>query len=139
MPWAIDRVGPERIQWAYAWRSLIDAGSFIPAGSDAPVEDPDVLSGIYAAVTRKRIDGTPEEGWNTKECMTREEGLKAFTLWGAMAAFQERSLGSITPGKYADFVLLDDDPLTCDPRKIPGIRVEMTVVGGRQVFPNPGH
>ena len=134
MPWAPDRLGPVRIRGAYAWKSLINAGSLIPAGSDAPVEDPSPLAGFYAAVTRQRPDGTPAGGWNAPERMTKEEALKSFTLWGSFAAFQEKEKGSIEPGKWADFVVLRDDIMTVDVRKIPGVPVEMTVVGGNVAY-----
>jgi hypothetical protein len=134
MPWAPDRLGSSRIKGAYAWKSLINAGSLIPAGSDAPVEDPSPLAGFYAAITRQRPDGTPTEGWNARERMTRDEALKSFTIWGSYAGFQEKKKGSIEAGKWADFVVLQDDIMTVEVRKIPEVAVEMTVVGGKVAY-----
>jgi predicted amidohydrolase YtcJ len=133
MPWAEDRVGPERVKGAYAWKSLIDAGCIIPGGSDSPVEDPNPFKGFYAAVSRQNVLGQPESGWYPRERMTREEALKCFTLWGAHAAFQEGSKGSVETGKWADLTVVSEDIMNCDIRKIPDIGVEMTVVGGQVV------
>jgi hypothetical protein len=134
MPWAPERLGPERVKGAYAWKSLINSGSIIPGGSDAPVEDPNPLGGFYAAVTRQRPDGTPFEGWNAPERMSRTEALKCFTIWGSFAAFQEKEKGSIEAGKWADFVVLDDDIMKIEVRKIPDVVVAMTVVGGNVAY-----
>lgn len=138
MPWAPDRLGPARVKGAYAWKSLINAGSIIPGGSDAPVEDPNPLGGFFAAVTRQRPDGTPSGGWNAPERMSREEALKCFTIWGSFAAFQEKEKGSIEDGKWADFVVLDEDIMTVEVRKIPDVVVAMTVVGGNIAYKNGG-
>ena len=138
MPWAIDRLGKERIKGAYAWNSLIRAGSLIPGGSDAPVENPDVVRNFFAAITRQRPDGTPAGGWNAAERMSREEALKCFTIWGSFAAFEETKKGSLEVGKWADLVVLTDDLMTVDVRKIPEILVDMTVVGGNVVFARRG-
>jgi predicted amidohydrolase YtcJ len=130
MPWAEDRLGPERVKGAYAWRSFIKSGSIIPGGSDSPVEDPNPLKGFYAAVSRQNPVGKPDSGWHPDERMTREEALKCFTLWGAYASFQEVSKGSIEKGKWADLTVISDDIMNCSIRKIPDISVEMTVIGG---------
>jgi predicted amidohydrolase YtcJ len=134
MPWAEQRLGPERVRRAYAWRSLLDQGSIIPASSDAPVESPNPLWGFYAAITRQDREGRPEGGWHPEQRMTRPEALKAFTLWGAYAGFQERTEGSIEPGKWADLVVLSDDVMKIEPRKILDTRVEMTIIGGSVAF-----
>lgn len=134
MYWAEERLGPMRIRGAYAWRSLIDAGSIIPGGSDFPVESPNPLWGFYAAVTRQDHSGWPGEGWYSGEKMTRDEALKAFTLWAAYAAFEETRKGSIERGKVADFVVLSNDIMTIEPKKILETSVEMTVIGGEVVY-----
>jgi len=134
MYWAEERVGPERVRGAYAWRSLLDAGSIIPAGSDFPVESPDPLLGFYAAITRQDLDGWPEGGWYGEQRMTRQEALKAFTTWGAYAAFQEGVKGSLEPGKWADLVVLSDDLMSIPAEEIPTVRVDLTIVAGRVVF-----
>ena len=137
MPWAIGRLGPERIKGAYAWRSLLRQGSIVPGGSDFPVESPNPLWGFYAAVTRQGQDGLPEEGWNQGERMTREEALKSYTIWGAFAGFQEREKGTLEPGKWADMVVLTDDIMKIDPAKILTTRVEKTIIAGEVVYDAP--
>ena len=134
MPWAERRLGPERIKGAYAWRSLIRAGSIIPGGSDFPVESPNPLRGFYAAVTRQDREGNPPEGWNPGEKMTREEALRSYTLWGAYAGFQEKEKGSLEAGKWADLVVLTDDIMKIEPRAILSTRVVTTIVAGEVVY-----
>ncbi len=134
MPWAVSRLGPVRARYAYAWRSLLDAGNTLPAGSDFPVEAPDPLFGFYAAITRQDQQGMPEGGWYPEQRMTREEALKSLTLWPARAAFQEAVAGSLEPGKRADLVVLGGDIMTMEPSRIPRTPVEMTIVGGKIVF-----
>ena len=137
MPWAEKRVGPERIRGAYAWRSLLETGVIIPGGSDFPVELCNPLHGFYAAVTRTGRDGRPDGGWYAAQAMTREEALKAFTLWAARSAFQEREKGSLEPGKVADLVVLAEDIMKVPAAAIPDARVEATLVGGEVVFASP--
>ncbi len=134
MPWAESRLGPVRINGAYAWRSLLRQGNIIPGGSDAPVESPNPVLGFYAAVTRQDRGGHPAGGWHPGERMSREEALKAFTLWAAYAGFQEHVKGSIEPGKWADLVVLSDDIMQIDAEKIPDVLAEMTMIGGTIVF-----
>lgn len=134
MYWAEDRLGSDRVKGAYAWRSLIDQGCIIPAGSDFPVESPNPLFGFYAAITRQDKKGWPEGGWFPAQRMTREEALKAFTMWAAFAAFEENSKGSIEPGKLADFTILSADIMKIEPLRIPDTHVEMTIVGGDVVY-----
>lgn len=134
---AEDRVGPERIKGAYAWRKLINAGSILPNGSDAPVELVNPYHGIYAAVTRKDRAGDPEGGWYGGECLTREEALQSFTIWGAFAAFEEDMKGSIEAGKLADFTVIDRDLMTCPEADLKDILVLRTVVGGEVVYQRP--
>jgi predicted amidohydrolase YtcJ len=126
------RLGPERLAGAYAWRRFLDLGLRIPAGSDFPVEPVNPFLGWYAAVTRQGLDGEPPGGWLPDQVMTRAEAFRAFTLDAAHAAFQEDSLGSLDPGKWADFILLDADPFTVPPRAIADIRVTATFVAGMQ-------
>jgi predicted amidohydrolase YtcJ len=125
------RVGLERASGAYAWRFFLDAGCIIPCGSDFPVESPDPLLGIYAAVSRQDRSGNPPEGWYPEQVMTIEEAIRGFTSWSAFAAFQENILGSIMVGKLADFTLLDGDILDVRPSKILDTRAAMTIVGGK--------
>jgi predicted amidohydrolase YtcJ len=134
MGWAEDRVGHERIKGAYAWRSLIDQGSIIPNGSDFPVEDVNPLLSFHAAVTRQNPANQPPGGWYPEQRMTREEALKAMTLWPAYAGFQEKILGSLSPGKYADFVVLDRDIMRVSDDQILQSTVQSTWLGGKPVY-----
>ncbi len=134
MYWAEDRVGPKRVKGAYAWRSLLDQGSIIPAGSDFPVESPNPLAGFYAAITRQDKAGWPDGGWYADQRMTREEALKAFTIWAAYASFEESIRGTIEEGKLADFTILSADIMKIDPKKILDTHVEMTIIGGEVIY-----
>ena len=134
MRWAETRVGPQRIQGAYAWRSLLNTGVVIPDGSDFPVEQVNPLISFHSAVTRQDATGWPPGGWYPEQKMTREEALRAMTIWPAYAAFQEKVMGSITPGKYADFVILDQDIMTVPPNEILRTRVLSTWIGGKPVY-----
>ncbi len=139
LPWAIDRVGTERIKGAYAWRQLLDTGVIIPSGSDFPVELIDPRLGLYAAVTRKHPDGTPAKPYypeHFQEVMTREEALKGFTIWAAYAAFAEDWLGSLEPGKRADLVVFDRDILKVEPGEILEAAIVMTMVDGEIAYEN---
>lgn len=134
MRWVEDRVGPQRARGAYAWASLLRSGARIAAGSDFPVESHNPFWGLYAAVTRQNPQGEPPGGWRSEQRMTREEGLRAFTLDAAWAAFEENHKGSLTAGKLADFIVIDRDVMTCEPREILQTRVLMTVIGGEVVY-----
>jgi predicted amidohydrolase YtcJ len=137
MRWAEDRVGPERIHGCYAWRSLLQSGARLAFGSDFPVESENPLWGIYAAVTRQDHLGHPDGGWLPDQKLTRAEALRLFTLDAAYAAFQEKELGSLVPGKLADFVVFDRDILTAPPRELLQARVLRTVIGGEAVYEAP--
>ncbi len=137
MYWAIDRLGWTRVQGAYAWRSLLNTGVVIPNGSDFPVESPNPLISFAAFVTRQDANGWPAGGWFPDERTTRAEALKSMTLWPAYAAFMEEVSGSLTPGKYADFVVLDQDIMTVAPERILDTQVLMTVLGGNVVYRQP--
>ena len=134
MYWAGTRLGETRLRGAYAWRSLLEAGSIIPNGSDFPVEHVDPLISFKAAVSRQDAQGWPAGGWYPEQRMTREEGLRSMTLWPAYAAFQEQELGSLTPGKRADFVVLDQDLMRVPDALLPATHVLATWVGGTQVY-----
>jgi predicted amidohydrolase YtcJ len=127
-------LGPARVLGAYAWRSLLATGVVIPNGSDTPVEHPNPLFSFHAAVSRQDENDWPPGGWQPHERMTREEALKSMTLWPAYAAFQERVAGSISVGKYADFVVLDRDVMTVAEKDILGTSVIGTYIGGRPVY-----
>jgi len=130
MPWVPDRIGNDRVEGAYAWRTLINAGSRIPGGSDYPVEPIDPLLGIYAAISRQRPDGTPADGWAPEQRLTIEEAVMAYTLYAAWATGKEDERRSIEKGKFADLTILGSDIMKVDPGEIPGIEILATVLAG---------
>jgi predicted amidohydrolase YtcJ len=134
MPIVQDRVGAERMRGAYAWRSFIDAGLPVAAGSDFTVESHRPLWGIYAGVTRQDHEGHPEGGWMPEQRLTREEAIRAYTNWPAYAAFLEGVTGSIEVGKYADIVVLDRDLIEIPAAGILDTNVEFTIVAGDVVY-----
>ncbi len=134
MDWAEARLGRNRVKGAYAWKSLINSGSIIPAGSDFPNDIMQPLWGFYAAVTRMDQDGKPEGGWHTEECMSREEALKSYTTWAAYAAFKEKDKGTIEAGKYADLTILSQDIMTIQASEILNTEIIMTLIGGKIVY-----
>jgi len=137
MAWAGDRLGPGRVRLAYAWRSLIEAGSLVPMGSDFPIEGVNPLLGFYAAITRQDPAGHPPGGWHPEQAMSRLEALRAMTSWAAYAGFQERDRGSVEPGKWADLTVLDRDIMTVPPAEILSARVRFTIVAGQVAYANP--
>lgn len=134
MPWAEDRVGADRIRGAYAWRRLLDAGARIALGSDFPVERPDPLAGIYAAVTRQDATGRPAGGWYGNQVLTRAEALRGFTLDAAYAGFMEDEVGSLEVGKRADFVVLSGDLMRVPAEDFLELRVVATYLDGEAVY-----
>jgi predicted amidohydrolase YtcJ len=134
MYWAGTRIGPVRLLGAYAWRSLLNTGVIIPNGSDFPVEKVNPLLSFHAAVARQDTRDWPPGGWLPEQRMTRSEALESMTIWPAFAAFQEHVTGSLTPGKYADFVVLDRDIMTVGDRDILGSQVVATYIGGKAVY-----
>ncbi|MDP9204760.1 MAG: amidohydrolase [Gemmatimonadota bacterium] len=134
MRWAETRVGPQRIRGAYAWRSLLNTGVVIPSGTDFPVEEVNPLLTFHAAVTRQDAANLPLGGWYPEQKMTRGEALQSMTIWPAFAGFQESVLGSLTPGKYADFVVLDRDIMRIPDTEILSTRVVSTWIGGKRVY-----
>ncbi|MBV9271425.1 MAG: amidohydrolase, partial [Candidatus Eremiobacteraeota bacterium] len=134
MRWAQARLGPERIRGAYAWRSLLDTGIVIANGTDAPVESVNTLRTFHSAISRQDELDQPPGGWYSNQRMTREEALKSMTIWAAHANFQERMLGSLTPGKYADFVVMSEDWMRASPQTIMNTNVVATYSSGRRVF-----
>ena len=134
MPWAPARLGPERIAWAYRWRSLLAAHARLCLGSDVPVESPDPRLGLWAAVTRRTPQGTPSEGWNLAEALTSAEAVAGYTSWAAYAAFEENWRGTLVPGNAADLTILDRDVEVGGAAEILQARILRTVVAGRDVF-----
>lgn len=162
MPWAEARLGPGRVKWSYALRMVLNESKMIAGGSDFPVENPSVLEGIYAAVTRQDKNGLPrnskdvenlvkekkwvlskegikdplnfENGWYPDQKLTIDEAVKCFTKWAAYAVFEENKKGTIEIGKWADFIVLDKDLFKIEPKEILNTNVVLTVVNGKVVY-----
>ena len=124
----------EKAAWVYTFRSLMEAGVPVIFGSDAPVSDPNPLWGIHAAATRQRQDGTPAGGWYPEERISVDQAVRAYTLAPALATGQGHLLGSISPGKLADLIVLDRDIFSIDTQEIASAQVDLTVFDGRVVF-----
>jgi len=130
------RLGQERLKGAYAWQSIARASGKLAFGSDVPVESADPFAGLAAAMTREDAEGQPFGGWRPEERVSREQALAGFTTGAAYAAFAEGKFGSLTPGHYADFILIDVDPLLASPSELRKAVVKETWVGGRPVYKN---
>lgn len=128
------RLGDARLDGAYAWKSLSDRGVVVVGGSDAPVERGDPLIEFYAAVARRDLQGFQGPDWRPQEAVSRETALKMFTLWPAWASFREDELGTIEPGKRADFTAFDIDLMTAPEADLPKGKAVLTVVDGEIVF-----
>jgi len=135
MYWAEDRVGPERIKGAYAWRTVLDSGARLALGSDFPVEAVNPFFGIHAAVTRQDQKAWPAGGWYPAQKLTLAEAIRGFTLDAAYAAFEETSRGTIEPGKLADLTIIDGDLYSMS--DLYTAKVRMTVVGGEVAYGGP--
>jgi predicted amidohydrolase YtcJ len=138
MYWAGDRVGPERVKGAYLWKTFLDQGVPVPAGSDAPVESIAVLPGIMAAVTRQDAKDWPPGGWQPQERVTLEQALRMFTRDAAWAAFEEKDRGAVRVGLRGDLTVLGRDLTAVAPLEIDDVPVRMTIVGGRVVHESKG-
>jgi len=134
MYWVEDRLGSERVKFAYPWRSLLDSGARLALGSDFPVEQVNPMLGIYAAVTRQDTKGWPEGGWYPEENLSREEAVRGFTMDAAYASFMEKSVGSLESGKRADFIVLDKNIFEVDVSEIHSIKVLQTWLDGELVW-----
>ena len=134
-PWAIDRLGKERIEsGAYVWRDLLNAGVHIANGTDVPVEPINPIANFYASVARKTLSGLPDDGYEIGQKLSRHETLKSMTLWNAYAAFEEAEVGSISVGKRADMTVTDQNLMTVDETKILATKPVMTIIGGEIVY-----
>ncbi len=134
MKWAIHRIGSERMKGAYAYKDLLEQIGWLPNGSDFPVEHINPLYGFYAGVARKDLDGYPEGGFQMENSLTREQALRGMTIWAAKAAFEEDEKGSIEPGKFADFIVTDQDLMTMDTERVPHLKIRSTFSGGKEVY-----
>ena len=132
--WAEKVIGAERIRTTYAFRSLLDSGARVAFGSDWSVAPAEPLQGIYAAVTRRTLDGAHPDGWVPQEKIRVEDALIAYTRTAAFASFEEDTKGTVAPGKLADLVFLDADLMRIDPVDIRDVRVLRTIIGGRTVY-----
>jgi predicted amidohydrolase YtcJ len=132
--WAAKRVGAEVLKGSYAFRSLLDSGAILAFGSDWDVAPMDPILGIYAAVTRRTLDGKNPGGWLPEQKITAEEALRAYTYGSAYASFDEKSKGTIAPGMLADITVLSDDILKMPPEKIRDAKVALTIFNGREVY-----
>ena len=134
MYWAEERLGPDRIQGAYAYQSLLQQNGWLAAGSDFPVESINPLFGFYAATARKDHAGYPENGFQPDQALSREDALRAMTIWAARAGFEEHLKGSIEPGKLADLVVTGTDLMTAPEEELFRIKVRSTYSGGELVY-----
>jgi predicted amidohydrolase YtcJ len=135
LPWAPARLGDARVEeGGYVWQKLLKSGAIIANGSDFPVEEPNPMLGLYASITRQDPSGKPPNGWQPDQRLSREETLRSFTLHAAFAAHAEKDLGSLTPGKLADLVVLSKDVMAVAPKEILSTTVTTTVIGGKVVY-----
>ncbi len=134
MSWAADRVGEERVKGAYAYQTLLSQNGWLPNGTDFPVENIEPLFTFYSSVFRTDHNGFPEGGWKMEEGLTREQTLRSMTIWAAKASFEENEKGSLEPGKYADFVILDTDLMIATSQQVLDAKIESTWIGGERVY-----
>ncbi len=135
--WAEERLGPDRVRYAYAWRTLRQSGARLIFNSDLPGSEHSIFYGLHAAITRRDKQMTPQGGWYPQECLTPEEAIRAYTSWAAYSAFEEEETGSLQKGKRADITVMDVDPVALgqfDPGKILQGNVVLTVAGGKVVY-----
>jgi len=134
MYWAEDRLGPDRVKGAYAFKQLLQQNGWIPLGTDFPVEDISPFKTFLASVVRKDAKGFPENGFQMENALTREETIRGMTIWAAKASFMENEIGSLEKGKKADFIFLDNDLMKVAPEKILDVKVTATYSGGKKVY-----
>lgn len=136
--WADQFIGAKRSETTYAFRSLLDSGARLAFGSDWYVAPPTPMEGIYAAVTRRTLDGKNPGGWVPQQKITVEESLKAYTIDAAYSAFSENSLGSLEPGKLADLVILERNLFDVPPEELNTVPIAATIVGGKVIYRDAG-
>jgi predicted amidohydrolase YtcJ len=128
------RLGPNRLAGAYAWQTVLKSSAKLAFGSDFPVESPNPFPGLAAAISRQDLDGQPPGGWVPSERLTFPQALSAFTRDAAYAGYAETRIGSLEPGKWADFILVDRDPSKVDAQALARTQVLETWVAGRKVW-----
>lgn len=133
MYWAEERLGEERMHGAYDYKKLLDQAGVIALGTDFPVEAINPFFTFYAAVARKDLEGTPEEGFQKSGALSREEALRGMTIWAAYSNFEENEKGSIEAGKFADFIMMDKDIMTINLDQVPSLEVDKVYLGGKKV------
>ncbi len=134
MYWAETRIGPERIKNAYAYKKLLNTNGWMPLGTDFPIEDISPFKTFYAAVVRKDSKNFPAGGFKMENALSREDALRGMTIWAAKAAFEEKEKGSLQVGKWADFIILDNDLMKCTDADILKILTRATYINGEKVF-----
>ncbi len=134
MYWAGDRLGAERVKGAYAFQQLLKENGWIPLGTDFPVEDISPFKTFYAAVIRKDAKGWPDKGYQMDNALSRKDALKGMTIWAAKSNFEENEKGSLVKGKYADFIILDNDLMKAPSKNLLNIKVVRTFLGGEEVY-----
>src|SRR6185436_7290279 len=134
MYWAGDRLGPERVKGAYAFKQLLKQNGWIPLGTDFPVEDISPFKTFLASVFRRDAKGYPANGYQTENALTREETIRGMTIWAAKSNFEENEKGSLEKGKFADFIILDKDLMKADEKELLNIKVIKTFLGGEKVY-----
>ena len=134
MYWAADRLGAERVKGAYAYKQLLDQNGWLILGTDFPVEDINPMLTFYAATIRKDAKGFPAQGYQMENALSRQDALRGMTIWAAKGSFEEKEKGSIEKGKFADFIILDQDIMKVDAAALLNTRVEKTFVNGENVY-----
>lgn len=134
MPWAEDRLGAQRIKGAYAYQDILKHGKRLALGTDFPVEKVNPMFTFYSAIARQDHNGNPTGGFMPEQRLTREQTLRGMTIWAAYSNFEENEKGSLEPGKFADFIMLDKDIMEVDISEIPNIKIQETYIGGERVY-----
>jgi predicted amidohydrolase YtcJ len=134
MYWAGTRLGGKRLKSAYIYKQLLEQNGWLPLGTDFPVENINPVYSFYAAVERKDLKGLPDGGFQPENALTRQEALRGITIWAARSNFEEKEKGSIEPGKYADFVILDQDIMKINGADMPRVKVLKTYINGEKVY-----